>query len=112
MEVLMVILGLSFTFFIWICRGCSTVLYGCSLYGFSLLRESLVTGQSCNLPLRLDEEFLDQRQINDSYSWDAVQTLAAKGGVGQLFRFWWNVLLRRTYQILLIHHRICGVCRN
>ena len=53
MEVSMVILDLSFTFFVWFCRRRSTVLYGCSSFGFSLLRESLVTGQSHNLPLRL-----------------------------------------------------------
>ena len=28
----MVILDLSFTFFVWFCRGRSTVLYGCSLF--------------------------------------------------------------------------------
>ena len=52
-EVSVVIFWCLFTFFVWICRGRSTVVYGCSFFGFSLLLESLVTGQSRNLPLGL-----------------------------------------------------------
>ena len=66
MEVSMVILDLSFTFFVWFCRRRSTVLYGCSSFGFSLLRESLVTGQSHNLLLRPRRSILLRNFIGGS----------------------------------------------
>ena len=52
-ELLIVIFGLFIYILIFDRRGFATVVYGCSLFGFSLLRESLVTGQSCNLLLCL-----------------------------------------------------------
>ena len=78
---LLVILGLFVYVFAWFVMGFLLVSYDCSSFGFSLLRESLVTGQSRNLPR-------DQHYLQLSHSHQPAKSLDTAASQCKMAESW------------------------